>query len=442
MKKILKVSVCFILILCVLGIAGLSAKSTKKSKNSEATEQTDTTNQTLLDKETEDEIRFETATEAIREEEKKIIESPFKKKKAVDENDPNRPAWIGTGNINATVENQIGAVKIKAIGKLGTFNIYSIDERGKAIPVFATTDEFTSTSFYLLCGKKVYKLSGGLDRISGAEKTENGIRLRYYIKNVAEVLVDFTIFKSEPNRDADMVKITTSVKSFTKRTTIYGLKIVMDTVLGEKTRYHFYNSSNIPIKSEVMYRTMQKTRWITSKNETAALQILFCGADISPLDFVAVANYETVNTMSWEPNMLTERTFNTVRSYNNSAVDINWMPKNIAPNEDEKFIFYLAFGNDDDPPRGAEFLAANTKQKNTDDSSEKTTVIETAVSEATPFVDFNYDSTRSGKLSPEYIQRLLDRIAMLKEEDPNLNRDELLLLNRELDIILDDLRKQ
>ena len=45
------------------------------------------------------------------------------------------------------------------------------------------------------------------------------------------------------------------------------------------------------------------------------------------------------------------------------------------------------------------------------------------------------------KLSPEYIQSLIDRISALEEDSPSLNRQELLELNAELDAILNYLRQ-
>ena len=44
------------------------------------------------------------------------------------------------------------------------------------------------------------------------------------------------------------------------------------------------------------------------------------------------------------------------------------------------------------------------------------------------------------QLTPEYIQKLLDKILALEENDANLNREELLKLNAELDAILESLR--
>ena len=61
-----------------------------------------------------------------------------------------------------------------------------------------------------------------------------------------------------------------------------------------------------------------------------------------PIDFVAFANFSTLNTPAWEPNMQNYRTFDTILSYNNSAFSVNWIPKNLEPEKsfDENLTRY------------------------------------------------------------------------------------------------------
>ena len=57
-----------------------------------------------------------------------------------------------------------------------------------------------------------------------------------------------------------------------------------------------------------------------------------------------------------------------------------------------------------------------------------------------PNVKFDVSTLTQEQLTPEYIQKLLDKILALEENDANLNREELLKLNAELDAILESLR--
>ena len=58
-----------------------------------------------------------------------------------------------------------------------------------------------------------------------------------------------------------------------------------------------------------------------------------------------------------------------------------------------------------------------------------------------PYVKFDVNSLTQEQLSPEYIRKLLSRIETLEEDDVSLNKEELLILNAELDAILAALRK-
>ena len=373
------------------------------------------------------------------------------------------PEWTeqGSGSTQGTVVTEIGSVRIKAIGKLGTFNIYYVDEYGKATPVFATGDEFTTTSFYLMCGKKTYKLGGGLDVMSSAEKTETGVKIRYFIRNIGDVVVDLSIMKSDQKSQFDMVKISSTVKSFAQKTDVFGLKLILDTVLGEKARYHFYNSENIPIKQEILYRNAKTTKLVTSKNNNTSLQILLEGADISPIDFTALASYKTLNTRSWEPNMLTERAFSTVSSYNNSAVQINFIPEEIEPDDERSYLFYLALGSEEYPPKGMEYLIANTIVPEEETEGEEAALegegtsdgegtSKGEVADKTSDGDAKTEAQKTETVktetkdghSKEYVQKLLSRIAELEEDDPLINEEEIRILNDELDEILNELRKR
>lgn len=367
--------------------------------------------------------------------------------------------WIGNGQ--GIVENQIGAVKLRSRGKNGNFNVYIVNADGKGAPVFSTAQEGASTSFYLLSGKKVYKLTCGNGVISAAERTEFGMRLHYLVPKVAEVTVDFSCFKSAPKRDHDIIKVTAKVTNLKKRTTVTGLKVVMDTVLGEKSKFHFYNMDDVPIKNEVMYRTLQKSRYIVSKNDDYAVQFLLNGADITVPDFVALGNYDTLSTLEWEPNMLVQRTFDTVHSYNNSAVEINWTPKELGTAESDSYVYYMAVAAYPDTVNGASVIGYTKTAESLEPGagingpvtifadnpvpkSEAPAVIESETEKAKPKpseIDFKPNREISEEfLKPEYIKRLLDRIAELEEDEKTLNREELKLLNAELDMILQHLR--
>lgn len=377
------------------------------------------------------------------------------------------------------IDTSFGRVKLGVNKSLGTFHVQAVNESGKIVNLLSSNEEYTSTSFYLKSGNTVYKLSGGKGIQRKILRTERGAALLYVVPGKVQVEVDFICFASDPNYDEDMVKVLCSVKNLSKKKDKFGLKLVLDTILGEKNKTHFYTNENLPVINEKIYRNDNDLKWVVSKNDENSLQILVDGADISPLDYVALANYNTLNSSTWEPNMLTVRTFDNVLSYNNSALGLFWKDFSLNPQESQTFVFYMAVATDHENANGQFFLdnvnkKVKPKAKSTakkvepvlppvldDEVSSKNDeplksenevkevnkvmdleMVEIPVKKTPEFrnVKFDVDSVSAEQLQPEYIQNLLNRIDSLEEEDPSLNREELLQLNAELNVILEILR--
>jgi len=400
------------------------------------------------------------------------------KKDKKNKKNQNYAGWINTENHPVT--NDIGIIRLRAIPGLGSFNVCALTEKEKAIPVLSSTNEYASSSFYLYTEKKIYRLTASSGISTKASKTDTGMVVNYLIKNVAEVTLKFDCFASMEDVNPDMVKVTATITNLSQRKSKFGLKAVLDTVLGESFRNHFYTSEGLPVKNEKQYSTNLEEeamdRWIVSKNANAALQIFFNGADTSRVEQVQLANYSTLDTKNWYPNLTSFRAFDTVTAYNNSAVGINWPIASISPSEKRDYVFYMALALDEQMPNGVAYLypeeyvpapvaeeveVAETPVpvvevpavKNEIVTEVKKTyvvekphvtvnkVVEASEAVDVPNVKFDVSSLTAEQLEPEYIQNLINRITVLEESGLAVNRAELLQLNAELDAILEILRK-
>lgn len=354
---------------------------------------------------------------------------------------------------HSSAEKESSNLKIKTKGKLGTFNIYLRDRDDRLIPVFSTQEEFTTTSFYLQVGKKVFKLSGGTGVTTACRETVNGVQMVYIVPKIAQVLVDFKIISSEEKMDGDIVKVSAYVKNLKGRSETFALKLLMDTSIGEKRRTHFYDSESIPIRTETLYRSVVNYPWILTGNDSSSFQILFHGADMKDPEFVAIGAYETLNTMSWEPSVVSNRSFDTVSSYNNSAVEISWKPEMLEKDSANVSIVYFAAASFPDtingdtyvknyvPPVEEEVETPETEVISADGNIPAESISSDSRDSSEPVIPvFTGNTSKVVDSSTEYIQRILDRIAELETGDKELNHDELLLLNEELDEILMRLR--
>lgn len=406
------------------------------------------------------------------------------------DNKKNYTGWISTSLHPVT--GVYGNVKLYANPKKGTFAISVLNEDEKAVNVMSSSNEYTTTSFYLQAGRKIFKLCDDSSVDSAAKKTENGLRIRYTIERNAVVIIDFECFSSKEGYAQDTVKITGAIVSLAKKKTDFALKLVFDTILGETDRHHFYTSQDLPVKGEVIYHTMEDEKYFTSKNAKASMQMIFAGAEATPVQSVILANFTTLDTKKWEPDMTNFRSFDTVLSYNNSAVGVFWPKTSLEPDGEKDFVFYISMATGSDVPGGADYIFAQDAQEEEvqdqgaedikeQSSSEKpvqniqavkeeetkpaqtepavTEPVKTPAepqkiqtingepvaeekTEAKPEAVTGPALVGDDKLSYDYIQKLLDRIYELEEGDPDLNKAEINALNAELDAILTILNNQ
>ena len=380
--------------------------------------------------------------------------------------------WIKGSRKN--IKERYGKLQIKIKSGIGSYTIAALNEKDKPVPVLSTANEYVTNAFYLKTNRKIYNLVTDNNVKSSARQTTDGAVINYEIPSVAQISVYFSCFASQKKKEADMIKVTATIKNISNRNDDFSFKALLDTVLGEAAAFHFYTWEDIPVKNEVLYRTLQNQKWFVSKNIYGAMQLFFTGAEATPPELVALANYSTFEKNSWEPDMLNYRVFDTVLSYNNSGVCAIWKPMKLAPTESGKIVFYMALSGDGTPASGEKYVYSKQfKDKSEEEKDGKSAsglevitpfsvegeeaeevsgvteftglvekVSETPETPAEiPNVDFYIKNMTKEHLTPEYIQSLLDRIAALEEDSPSLNRQELLQLNAELDAILTYLRQ-
>ena len=378
------------------------------------------------------------------------------------------------------INHTVGNIKLYLNGKLGTYNISVLDDKAVAYNVLETYDECTSSFFSLLIGTKEYKLSDKTGISVAARSTENGGQLLYSVQKLANVIVDFTCIKSEPQKAEDIVQVTVSVQNITKRLEAYGIKAVLDTVLGERFSAHFYDKEKL-INYELQVKNFDDLKSISSRNSKAAMEVLFACADASLPEVFSLANKDVFTLPGWIPSCGDGKPFDSVFSYNNSAVGLNWSSVKVNPEESFSVKFYIALSTDGRPSPGEEFVKLYEKKQEelkeaerlekeskaeetiqSKNGAENNNVYKNIVSsesesvkkEPKPSVQMEKKTQNSSlpeekslkpvsksQLDPVYIQKLIDKIEKL---DPNstLERSEFLLLNDELDSIIEALEKE
>lgn len=448
-----------------------SKKSSKNKKETLAENQENPENPQVLQN-AENVINSEKEQEAEKKSSKKTKQKASSKTKKTSKNKGNP---FSQKKINHTV----GNIKLYLNGKLGTYNISVLDDKAVAYNVLETYDECTSSFFSLLIGTKEYKLSDKTGISVAARSTENGGQLLYSVQKLANVIVDFTCIKSDPQKPEDIVQVTVSVQNITKRLEAYGIKAVLDTVLGERFSAHFYDKEKL-INYELQVKNFDDLKSISSRNSKAAMEVLFACADASLPEVFSLANKDVFTLSGWIPSCGDGKPFDSVFSYNNSAIGLNWSSVKVNPEESFSVKFYIALSTDGRPSPGEEFVKLYEKKQEelkeaerleqeskADDvqsksNAENNNVYKNIVSSESesvkkvpkPSVQVEKKTQNSSlpeekslkpvsksQLDPVYIQKLIDKIEKL---DPNstLERSEFLLLNDELDSIIEALEKE
>lgn len=356
---------------------------------------------------------------------------------------------------NRKVDKTFGCIRIRVLSGRGTFNIGVVNESGKTISILSNMNEYTSSYFSLKSGKKIYKLVDGGDVKTKARALDDRVQIIYSVNKVADVLVEFIPVESELGSGYDVLRIQSIVTNTGSKASAMAIKNVMDTVLGEADLYHFYTAEELPVKNELSFRSMANAQYFNSKNAAAWCQFMLYGADVSQIDLVALTNYATADSSTWEPVTTSNKTFDTVASYNNSAVEIIWPEKNLLRGQIMPNVYYIAFAADGNRPNGPKFIdGKNAQMKNTEvvnnitgKAEKATAVIKTQKTkeihdevEEVNEVEETPSFIPKELLTQDYIQSLLDRIEALEAGNPSLNRDELKMLNDELDFILSIMR--
>lgn len=449
-----------------------SKKSSKNKKEALAENQENLENPQVLQN-AENVINSEKEQETEKKSSKKTKQKASAKTKKTSKNKGNP---FSQKKINHTV----GNIKLYLNGKLGTYNISVLDDKAVAYNVLETYDECTSSFFSLLIGTKEYKLSDKTGISVAARSTENGGQLLYSVQKLANVIVDFTCIKSEVQKAEDIVQVTVSVQNITKRLEAYGIKAVLDTVLGERFSAHFYDKEKL-INYELQIKNFDDLKSISSKNSKAAMEVLFACADASLPEVFSLANKDVFTLPGWIPSCGDGKPFDSVFSYNNSAVGLNWSSVKVNPEESFSVKFYIALSTDGRPSPGEEFVKLYEKKQEelkeaerlekeskaeetiqSKNGAENNNVYKNIVSSESESVkkvpkpsaqpekktqnsslpeEKSLKPVSKSQLDPVYIQKLIDKIEKL---DPNstLERSEFLLLNDELDSIIEALEKE
>ena len=357
--------------------------------------------------------------------------------------------------------------------KNGTFNFYAENEKGKKYPVLSETGGSVSSSFFLKTGDTVWRLNKNAGVKKELRKTGTGAQLAYTIEKTARVVLDFsftepvvknadsmTDFDYSKNMDLasgqktteaedfkGIIKLTVYVTNLSSKTSDFAVKALFDTILGEGLDYHFELADGSRVTSELQLGTMENARAFTTTDLKTSMQVVLNGYGVASSECVTFSNISNLNKGRWIPAAENGRSFNSVNAYNNSAAAIVWPQKKLAPEKTYEFHFFIGLAADSRKTYALDYTdyISDSLQKTSlsaESSSAETEsdFYESESEGAKRDVDFEVQKVTEKQLELEYIQDLMNRIDALESSETEIDRNEIRMLNAELDAILATLR--
>jgi len=358
-----------------------------------------------------------------------------------------------------------GIVSLEYIPSSGSIALAIVKEDGKKVPAIINKD---ITSFIALRVDNSYYNLNDLSRVEyGFEKNDKSMKITYTIKNLVSVEAFYTLSSSGNSKKTNILNIEYKVNNISKESHIFGIRAVYDTILGESRPSHFTTSLG-PVLSESSFTNMEKTYWIISSNGMEAIEFLLHGKKVTPISKVILANKDVVSEREWRINEKVGRSFNSITSYNNSAVAFIWDDMDIPNGKSQSVSFVTAYsltdfqmsGNplngiitdDEEKPveNTSKVLNEGVAPKNQQTPTVPTpnanvvapVTTTTNIPSTQPKKDVIVDPSqiREEQLDPVYVQNLINKINALDPNDPNVDLNQIEQLKAELAAILKVIR--
>ena len=329
-----------------------------------------------------------------------------------------------------------GNIRIVLHEYSGSVSLYGKTSRtGKFISLIDNTNYSVTSGFYLKIDDVFRKLERTYDIDIFSNFIEDGVSVSYEIKKQAIVEVQFKVFASNLSSKEDCIKIDVIIKNLTEKPHNYTIKTVFDTLLGEASKNHFFTNKINPLNTEQLFEGMSEQRYVASTNGYDTVGFLLYGNNMAEPEFVCVGNRDTLVQKVWIPNIVQNKTFDSIDTFNNSALSIIWRPIELSSLNKSTTTFFIS--------TATEKRAFPLEKSFPVEMLTYAPALEedTAIYKDSYGVTYTVGVHSEEQLDPEYIADLLNRIHNLEIKADGSNRDEIKKLNAELDAIMQKVKR-
>ena len=352
--------------------------------------------------------------------------------------------------------------------------LYYSDPNDKAyakVPVIDTLDYANSSYIGIAVDKRFYNVHNTSGITYSYSNDGDTLTVNYQIKKQILLSVEYTISSK------NILSIKYHVKNIDSDAHSVMLKSVFDTIFEEFNGGFYSTESKKKIKSEYIISDFDRHQYIESSNKVVSIRFLL-DENFSKYAYKAVvAAKPYFESDIFEGRFVEGRGFNTVLSYNNSAIGFFFKTLKLNAGEEKTFVqrilFFkteFAFPDDlDEEPEQNVFVDGESDSENETQSAvtkfvpvdnaadykpgvpsaveddeegvvDIKTEVKTPVSVSKPEQDNAVTEARRNALKKE-ASSLIDRIEKLDDDGANTDQAEVMRLQAQLDQILRQLKE-
>ena len=342
---------------------------------------------------------------------------------------------------------------------------YYTDPNDKAYSkaaVIDTVDYANSTFIAVSIDKKTYNLHNSSGITYSYTNDGKTLTVIYQIKKLIELSVHYTV------SNKNVLTVSYSVKNIDSKNHTVMLKSIFDTVLEEFNGGFYSTDAKKKLKSEYIISDFEKHGFVDSSNGVLSVRFLL-DENFSKYAYkVVIAAKPYFESDIFEGRFVEGRGFNTVLSYNNSAIGFFFKTLKLNPGDEKTFVQKMLFAKtefvvpeefDDDSDKNLydegenktstvvnDFVPADNAEDfkpSVIETEPETETVENAVEN--PAVDISEDSVTvqkpsKPKVNKKEIQKIIDRINEIEDDGSNTSREEVIQLQIELDRLLNQVK--
>jgi len=242
-----------------------------------------------------------------------------------------------------------GIIKLNVNEKTGSFSMYCLSDQDTLNyqPLF--NDKEARASFIALnADGKIYKL-GKTNVFRTRVESVDGNPVVIYESANLNIIETFTPVRTTGSQETNGIKITITIQNTGNKSVSAGLRMFLDTTLGEKNKdFHFITNKQMISKEALFNAAGEELFWV-SKNQNYSLMgsilppVTDSLPDASmPPDYVHFANWRRLYNVKWALAYKAGRSFN-YRPYSlrDSAVCYYWEPALLEEGNSFTYSIYL-----------------------------------------------------------------------------------------------------